>query len=773
MRKKAAAKTAKILGSGLIIGAVLVGCGGGGGGTGSDAENTTTSTSITGDAIKGPMSKAKISLYKTSASGAQGDLLTETTSDDNGHYEAKVIGYSGIVLVVVSVVPGQTKMYDEATGVQVEPASDFSMRAAIAAEAGKSYNAQVNPFTELATVQALARSGGLSANNVAQSHKDLKETLGFDPTEAPQFDASTKTPKNSLGAALKALSEMARAGESGCASGSQASRVKCVTDDLAKKGLTNASMKSALQARLDVELDKAALPSVKLSEPSGTPVTPESSLAKVKAFFAALRSNAKALEAADMSLKTELEAVANDMQNRTAPMVSKNIDALDLAAKGAQYWRDVMVTGSATYASRTAVYSWAFVPGGVAIPDFGPPLGYCTFFEDDQFSIEALTKSDAKYFGCATAPEYVPTLDVNGFAQSCLNVGEQCSSAWTIRIRLFPDAANAGKFQVYTQTRKAKIVRTASGTAEDPDKATRVHFGAAFPGNASTLTGQWDGAGKLAGVTLVGELSPGFEVDYWTRNVTVIGDKHNVNLSAVMSTVGALDKLAFSGSIDVIKAGALETAISIEAGSYLQASNGNYQAHDGQQEMLLKLKASTAGSAVTGDIKLSGMKADKSNTRYLPTTLAFAGSVQRGGRRFFEGSMTADVLDFANYSVNLPNGAANPSKLRIGLTGKVSIPNRPTLNVGLSTTIRDEGGSNFTTATTGQYSQGSLSINLTANSALAGDTLTMTSSEGVKMVVKSGDKTYPLTFGAGNDSVGSFDPKTNRITYTDNSYEQF
>ena len=98
----------------LAVAALITGCGGGSGSAVNTPPNTSLSI-IQGDAIKGPLAQAKISLYKTTADGQQGDLLQETTSDSNGHYSVTLNGYSGIVIAVASVVSGTT-MYDEATG---------------------------------------------------------------------------------------------------------------------------------------------------------------------------------------------------------------------------------------------------------------------------------------------------------------------------------------------------------------------------------------------------------------------------------------------------------------------------------------------------------------------------------------------------------------------------------------------------------------------------------------------------------------------------------
>jgi hypothetical protein len=108
------------LGAVVTLSALLGGCGGGGSSTASVAETT-----VSGDVVKGPIAKAKVSLYKTTTDGKQGDLLTQTTTDDKGHYSATVSGYTGVVTVVASVVNGTTSMCDEATGQTIAPKRPF------------------------------------------------------------------------------------------------------------------------------------------------------------------------------------------------------------------------------------------------------------------------------------------------------------------------------------------------------------------------------------------------------------------------------------------------------------------------------------------------------------------------------------------------------------------------------------------------------------------------------------------------------------------------
>ena len=76
--------------------------------------------------------------------------------------------------------------------------------------------------------------------------------------------------------------------------------------------------------------------------PGGTTGTGLSPLYAAKDFVSTLRSNAMALDAADLSLQTELQAVSNDLKTRMVPVVDSNLDTLNLAWLAVQFWNDVV-----------------------------------------------------------------------------------------------------------------------------------------------------------------------------------------------------------------------------------------------------------------------------------------------------------------------------------------------------------------------------------------------------------------------------------------------
>lgn len=740
----------------VLSSGILAACGGG-----SSPDAVDNSITISGKAIKGPMSKALINVYKVNGDGSKGDLLKAAVdpSGSDGKYSVTVTGYSGVV-IVEAVATEDTRMQDEATGQSITPPLGFKMRASFAAESGKDYSAQINPFTEMATAAA-GKAGGFTATNVTQANQDMTATLRFDPmTTEAEFDAETKLPKGDLALALAAVSKVAQSDDlEACKEESgQPAKVQCVIEQMAIKGLNDSSVKTALETRSKLIADTAHINPLVISQPTTTPPSVAPPVEQAKEFMATLRSNAKALDASDLSLKTELQKVADDVTGRTAPIAESNINALYVATQGAKFWNDVIVDPNSAF-QQTRTFGRAF-----------DPRGRCELFSDIAYTVSATSKADAKYVACGTAPKVVLATPM------CATVGDLCQTNWSTRVRLHPDATSANKFTVYTRTRAAKITLQSGGNWAEPvdssgKRTGRTEYGAAFPGNAASFSWQSDISGNITSVSLIGELSPAFQIENGVASV--LGDKHNVALSGALTKVGTLDTLAISGSIDLIKGGVLETGIALASGSYIKAqsdANGSYDAANGSQETLIKLAAKTAASAITGDLKIGAFKLDSSNTSYIPTEISFKGTVLRNDVSFFEGTLTAKALNHATRNSTLLRSAANPEVIRAEFLGKVMIPTRPPMTISLSATNTDMGMTS-NTQTTGQYSQGLITINLSGSSNATSNVTTLTSTSGLKLVVDSSKPTYPLTKGA--DSVGTYSTITKRLDYVGGTFEQF
>ena len=548
-----------------------------------------------------------------------------------------------------------------------------------------------------------------------------------------------------------------------------------------------------------------------LTKPNPDPVvlTP---LALAKTFVTALNSNATALSAKDLSLQTDLQAVADDMKNRTAPLANSGINALKFAMRAEQFWRDVIKTPAAPFVQQRTFNDFGGYYGNNPVTN-----GACGFYSDTNYQVAATSKADAKYVACGSAVQYsdvIQPTDDNGVSKQCTTVGELCGTRWSYRVRLNPDPVVADQFTVYTMTREAKLTVNTMGysywdsitnqyvntaatcpanvsycqTVPTSYNEIRTDYGAAFPGNAATLVTQRDTSGKLATVKLVGELSPDFSItsnpssyydaslQYWVYKpnqvATLLGDKHHVALSGVLTQNGDIDKLALSGSIELIKSGVLETRLALGDGSYVLGKpdgTGGYQAHDGSQEMLLKLSGGTAASTIKGDLKTGAFQLDASGTDYTPTLVSFTGSVQRNGVGFFDGSITAEQLNRATYNANTPISSTNVLQMRGSLSGTITISNRPTLYVTLMGNNSDAGSSS--SSVSGQYVQGNLTINLSGSKSGSSNVLTLESTEGIRLIVDKAQTIYPLT--KGGVLLGEFSTLTHVLTYVDGSYEQF
>ncbi|MEI8326086.1 MAG: hypothetical protein WCH44_12120 [Betaproteobacteria bacterium] len=538
-----------------------------------------------------------------------------------------------------------------------------------------------------------------------------------------------------------------------------------------------------------------------------TPITPPAALTQAKAFVTALRSNAMALNASDISLQTELQAMADDLKTHTAPIAISNIDTLRLIHREANLWVDVMQKGSKPFAANTYFYS-----------SFNVVESLCSFYSDSNYMVFATGTSDAKFLACSTNPpaaDVIWATDANGVAAPCKAVGDWCYTVWATRVRLEPDTTDSGKFTVYSITRETRFVKAVvaysffdtasnfmvSGAPSCPANTictsiasttayTRNNYGAALPGNVTHLASTRDSAGELTSLSILGELSPGFTVttnptsmfdpvsQQWIsrRNQvgTVLGDKNDVAMSLALSHLAGVDKLALSGSVDLIKGGAMESRMAIADGSYLMAKpdgSGGYSAQDRDQELLLKLSAGTPASSFTGDIKISAFQPDASATTYTPTQVAFSGILQRNGVTVVDGSFTAALLNYTSYDASRPASASNVLTGRTGFSGHIIVPTRPTLQLDLSATAQDSGAGSSTVTSSGQYVQGLLTINLSGTATAASKVMTIESTDGVLFVIDKSQSTYPLT--VRGSLVGVYSPSSKMLTYSDNSYEQF
>jgi chitodextrinase len=154
---------------------VLGGCGGGGGGGG-----TVPTTTVSGIAMKGPISGALVRVFKLTTAGAPGDLLGSGTSASDGKYAVAIptSEANGPLLITVSGQNGAAYL-SESLGTDVAFSSSESFSAVITA-AGQ--NITVSPLTEAAyqkLQQILTQNPGLAtADNIAGAINAANRRIG-------------------------------------------------------------------------------------------------------------------------------------------------------------------------------------------------------------------------------------------------------------------------------------------------------------------------------------------------------------------------------------------------------------------------------------------------------------------------------------------------------------------------------------------------------------------------------------------------------------------
>lgn len=804
----------------LLSATALVLCACGGGGSGASAPSAMT---ISGAVVKGPMAMAQVKAYKTTSAGVQGELLGSATTDANGGYTISMGSYTGVVLLT-STATADTTMWDEATGVSIAPPVGYSLRASLAVGGTGAMTAQINPFTEAATAAAV-KAGGLTKANVDQANADMAAVLTFNPLDTvAQFDATSHVAKNAAAAALTAVSNMALSGALNCGVGGQAAKVSCTTAAMASSGMGDAAIKSALQTHITSVTGSLGLPTLTLQNPSGTVVSDATPLDQTKAFFTTLRSNAKALSGTEFSLKSELEAANSDLKDRTVPLAENNLWVVWLAADAAQLWNDSVLDASKPFVAGKDFYRNSF--NSADFYGISQAFGRCEITTDAAGAIRAESKDQAKYMSCSTYAyrnifangglnSFVDSTDADGYVTTCTKPGDICGTHWDTVLTMSPATVDA-TFSVVTATRKRVLTLKASAlpsicsdSFRDPMWACPVDtfnyadtlYGAAASsssgGNQATLVTTSDSTGAITGAELIGELAPAFVVDSkpiysWippvysfkpNKSVTVLGDKQNIRLKAALTTVNSVSKLAVTAYMDVVVNGAVDSRVELLDGSYLQAkaiAPGVYTGTDGSEELFLKLRGGTSATTLDGSITVSTPSGGASNKYYQPTLVSFNGKFSRNNVALFNGTLSTEILNYKLYDASQPASANNQRKNKLDFTGSVSIPNRPNMALALSMveTISSPPCSNgictntnASYALTGQYQQGLLTVNLEGAGSGSANTVTLTSTTGVKLVADSSAATYPLT--KNGQTMGVYDPKKMQVNYTDGSYEQF
>lgn len=209
----------------LVAAALLTGCGGGSGGSGGSSggdgsTGTTTTGTLSGTAIKGPVSGATVQAFAVD-NGGRGSQLGSATTDASGNFTMTIRPYVGPVMLQVR---GGSYM-DEATGLRMNMLTGDELTCvvpSVSVTAGSMMpGIQVTPLTSMAQAWAQGMAGGMNAANAAMANArvgaayvapgaDIVLTHPIDPTMPGSANGASVEAKN-YGMMLAAMSQAAHA----------------------------------------------------------------------------------------------------------------------------------------------------------------------------------------------------------------------------------------------------------------------------------------------------------------------------------------------------------------------------------------------------------------------------------------------------------------------------------------------------------------------------------------------------------------------------------
>lgn len=195
---------------------LLVGCGGGGGGSTSGGGTTpTVNGTISGTAVKGPVSGGTVTAFAIN-NGVMGSQVGSGQTDGQGNFSMQVGDYAGSVMLRMT---GGTYT-DEATGTSMPMQQSDVMTCVIPSmAAGSTVNGiQMTPLTSMAQTMAQGMPGGMTpvnittANNAVGNYFMVNDILHTQPMNPLMQGAGSGADQNrrNYGMTVAAMSQYAK-----------------------------------------------------------------------------------------------------------------------------------------------------------------------------------------------------------------------------------------------------------------------------------------------------------------------------------------------------------------------------------------------------------------------------------------------------------------------------------------------------------------------------------------------------------------------------------
>lgn len=764
----------------LALALVLAGCGGGGGG-GEDSPPVANNPpppvaqrDVQGTAAKGLIKGAKVSLYAIDAQGvrAASALATAVTGAD-GTYKLQIPASVRNFVIEVSAAPGAV-MADEATGTDIAIPESMKLRSIVtlADNATGTYEGTVSPLTEMVARTAETTDGKLPQQAVAQAKANVRTLLGFDPEKVKPVNSNsaaaagaTEEEKNQS-LALAAISKMASTASADCAQTVPGERIACVVTKLAgsvtvKDGQPTleqnrlAQFRDAIHAVTEDKIvnrtgkDKVVGVPVLTPPPATTPpvtppVTPPPAgaspdqVAAAKNLFGSLRTNLRALGEGD-AFRTTADAVKADLTGTVAPLgndvggmsslVSSAIDVLDSVRAGNSFWTVIPVERNVVRNTMSVFTSIAAGEGVCEIVQ-SPLSMTCTVVHNNFLPGSVETSFMAGTLVYATRVFK-------------LQPKEGSKTEYTYTVQLEKNTAQYKGTSIQGVPVKEAIGALASGEITFARTPTTL-MGLAVKGR---MPGRLNQSGILVS-------------DYEDWNLSVNRTEEATGL--------ALYKM--SGDVTAIVAGQPAGKVEIDNTSFLriaQTSTSGKVAPNASNELQVTMRGIAGGTTISGTLRASEGKQDKSKTTYVPTKLSFDGSLKHKDATLFAGNVALVRTGYENFDATQAESDTNFVADTLEIAGALSVPNRPQLTLTIGATRTSASAADITA----QYRDGTSVINasVTAKAGERHPLVKVSSAEGVAFSFTSTSVPVPVT--KDGAVVAQIDLAKGIITYIDGSTE--
>jgi hypothetical protein len=820
-------RKARLLSAALAtLGVLALGaCGGGGSAPPATVPPVSTDVTVQGIVAKGPATGATVSIFATGADGKRAATAIKIVKTGTGGAYSAQIPKQTTPIVIEANLEGADIANELVPGTTYKGKAGEKMLAALPLN-GSLTVANVTPFSDMAAAMAVSHGGTdtFVLADVEAANKKIRDLTIDDPlTAAPTTDLATK---------LTAVAQFVEDVHGGnLNAGLQELRDACKFDP-AKNGFIVTAAVSTKLAEACTASDCATDNNFASSIIAETAVAPSGSVTAVDAVKALIQDLRDTINAYSNPANTgELDTAGEKLKQAVnASTGFIDMDSAALAAsigKGYEFFQYRKSTPGATDVYTSSLSTQYQLPGGSV---FGRLRTFDT--AGNPMAAGMVPKLQCELATTATKTTADGGLDITNYtvatgtttaaninAYSCYGIGTvgrlyenkllDTERAFWNSMTIIPKAN--GGFDFVHQARSIPFDRRVS--------AESTRYGTAYSG-----TGTWikDANGNVTSFSLKGRMSPGFAM----LQTPTLAERsqfayNEVDLSFGINWELGLDgqyhgnQMTVGGSQSLVKTdSSVASSMTIAAGSLL-AQNNNivetrsyydwYFAGSGSCPVgyftvgiapniycsgmrtytttVSELSAMNLGVTVAmpnakfeGSITAGTPSFDVSKTAYTPTAGSLIGKVYEGDgaggyRLLLDGKLSGGVTNYASFNASAPETASNTFQRYAAFEGKVLLKNRP--EMGLTMNVLNDAFNSEKFSGTFMWNNKSFSLQGSQNGNPSSGSLTVTNSDGVRVVIPKPHTTALIPITKGGLTVGLINPATKRIDYTDGTYQQY